>query len=92
MDDELRRRDRRHLRAIAGFVGVGLAVLAVGILLATLGWDVDSDGGGYRARGDGIPLWMCVGGTGLVMVVIGLAELGHRLVKGPQRAGRHARG
>ena len=73
-------------------VAVGGALVALAVAFALFGWGFDTDGssGGYRRRGD-LPGWVYLGGSGLIILVLGVAELCHRLLKGPQKPGRHAR-
>lgn len=92
MDDQLRRRDRRHLGAIGGMLTAGGMLVVLAVTFALLGWGLDTgDSGGYRARGGDLPGWVYLGGVGLIVLVLGIAELLHRLLKGPEKPGRHAR-
>ena len=72
-------------------LAVGGALVALAVAFALFGWGFDTDDRGRYRRGGDLPGWLYLGGMGLIILVLGVAELCHRLLKGPQKPGRHAR-
>ena len=63
-------------------LAVGGALVALAVAFALFGWGFDTDdSGGYRARRGDFPGWVYLGGMGLIILVLGIAELFHRLLK-----------
>lgn len=83
-----RGRDRRNVHVLAGWMVVGLTLFTAGVLLQVIGpaWTTEWLGHGRGSGSLSFILWM----TGLLVILIGLPEAIHRILKGPQAPGRHS--